>query len=166
MSLAHFYQKLLAKNVRRLDDVILWPQMTFQREMMQQHAGDIRYSISGYDSGWVGHIWCSLEVLIFYHWLIIGGQGRRHRFWTGGGQLVQKRGTRRKGSFFKWAYFIQYDVKYLLSCFNRCQSENELCLHICSAPLHCHATQRSTISPAMSAAAKVPQRADTDKHSL
>ena len=35
-SLANFYQKLLAKNVRRPDDIIMWPQMTFQREMMQQ----------------------------------------------------------------------------------------------------------------------------------
>ena len=65
-SLAHFYQKLLAKNVRRPDDVIMWLQMTFQREMMgremKQRAGDIKYSLSDYDSEWVGQIWCILEV--------------------------------------------------------------------------------------------------------
>ena len=36
-----------------------------------------------------------------------------------------------------------------------------------SAPLHCHATQRSTISPAVSPVAETPElvkRADTDKH--
>ena len=65
MSLAHFYQKLLAKHVRRPDDVIMWPQMTFQREMMQQRTGNIKHSLSDYDSGWVGQIWCILEVLIF-----------------------------------------------------------------------------------------------------
>ena len=32
------YQKLMAKKVRRPDDVIMWPQMTLQREMMQQRA--------------------------------------------------------------------------------------------------------------------------------
>ena len=56
MSLAYFYQKLLAKNVRRPDDVIMRPQMTFQREMMQQRAGDIKHSLSSYDSGRVGQI--------------------------------------------------------------------------------------------------------------
>ena len=61
-SLAHFCQKLLAKNVRRPDDV-MWPQMTFQREMMQQRAGDIKHSLSDYDSRWVGQIRCILEVL-------------------------------------------------------------------------------------------------------
>ena len=65
-SLAHFYQKLLAKNVRRPDDVIMWPQMTFQREMLQQRAGDIKHSLSDYDSGWVGQIWCILEVPNFF----------------------------------------------------------------------------------------------------
>ena len=40
----------------------LWPQMTFQREMMQHRAGDIKHSLSDYDSGWVGQIWCILEV--------------------------------------------------------------------------------------------------------
>ena len=64
-SLAHFYQKLLAKNVRRPDDVIIWSQMTFQREMMQQRTGDIKHSLSGYDSGWVWQMWCALEVLHF-----------------------------------------------------------------------------------------------------
>ena len=44
-------------------------------EMMQQRAGDIKHSLSGYDSGWVGQIWCALEVLhFFYHWL--KGNGR------------------------------------------------------------------------------------------
>ena len=61
--LAHFYQKLLANNLRRPDGVIMWPQMTFQREMMQQRASDIKHSLSDYDSGWVGLIWCILEVL-------------------------------------------------------------------------------------------------------
>ena len=61
-SLDDFYQTLLAKNVRRPDDVIMWPQMTFQREMMQQRAGDIKHSLSYYDSGWVRQIWCILEV--------------------------------------------------------------------------------------------------------
>ena len=65
-SLAHFYQKLLAKNVRRPDDVIMWHQMTFQREMMQQRARDIKHSLSDYDSGWVGQIWCVLEVPDFF----------------------------------------------------------------------------------------------------
>ena len=49
--LAHFYQKLLANNVQRPDDVIMRPQMTFQRERMQQRAGDIKHSLSDYDSG-------------------------------------------------------------------------------------------------------------------
>ena len=40
----------------------MWPQMTFQREMMQQRAEDIKHSLSDYDSGWVGQIWCILEV--------------------------------------------------------------------------------------------------------
>ena len=31
--------------------VHLGPQMTFQREMMQQRAGDIKHSLSDYDSG-------------------------------------------------------------------------------------------------------------------
>ena len=62
-SLPHFYQKLLAKSVRRPDDVIMWPQMTFQREMMRQRASDIKHLLSGYDSGWVGQIWYALEVL-------------------------------------------------------------------------------------------------------
>ena len=48
--LAHLFQKLLAKNVLQPDDVIMWPQMTFQREMMKQRAGDIKHSLSGYDS--------------------------------------------------------------------------------------------------------------------
>ena len=65
-SVAHFYQKLLTKNVRRPDDVIMWPQMTFQRETMQQRAGDIKHSLSDYDSGWVGQIWCILEVPNFF----------------------------------------------------------------------------------------------------
>ena len=39
----------------------MWPQMTFQREMMQQRAGDIKHSLSDYDSGWFGQIWCILE---------------------------------------------------------------------------------------------------------
>ena len=51
-----------SKNVRRPDDVIMWPQMTFQQEMMQQRAGDIKHSLSDYDSGWVGQIWCILEI--------------------------------------------------------------------------------------------------------
>ena len=62
----HFSSSFLSnvigkKNVRRPDDVIMWPQMTFQREMMQQRAGDIKHSLSDYDSGWVGQIWCILE---------------------------------------------------------------------------------------------------------
>ena len=40
----------------------MWPQMTFQREMMQQRARDIKHSLSDYDSGWVGQIWRILEV--------------------------------------------------------------------------------------------------------
>ena len=64
--LAHFYQRLLAKNVRRPHDVIMWPQMTFQREMMQQRPGDIKHSLSDYESGWVGQIWCILEVPNFF----------------------------------------------------------------------------------------------------
>ena len=87
-SLAHFYQKLLAKNVRRPDDVIMWPQMTFQREMTQQRVGDIKHRLSDYDSGWVGQIWCILCIYIyiyiyirgtyfFHHWLIMG----RSRIW-------------------------------------------------------------------------------------
>ena len=40
----------------------MWPKMTFQREMMQQRAGDTKNSLSDYDSGWVGQIWCILEV--------------------------------------------------------------------------------------------------------
>ena len=47
-SLAHFYQRLLAKNVRWPDDVIMWPQMTFQWEIMQQRAKDIKHNLSGY----------------------------------------------------------------------------------------------------------------------
>ena len=66
-SLTHFYQKLLAKSVRLPDDVITWPQMTFNEEMMQQRAGDIKHSLSGYNSGWVGQIWCALEVPHFLH---------------------------------------------------------------------------------------------------
>ena len=65
-SVAHLCPKLLAKNVRRPDDVIMWPQMTFQREMMQQRARDIKHSLSDYDSGWVGQIWCILEVPNFF----------------------------------------------------------------------------------------------------
>ena len=61
-SLAHFYQKLLSENVRLSDDVIMWPQMTFQRKMLQQRAGNINHSLSDYDSGWVGQIWCILKV--------------------------------------------------------------------------------------------------------
>ena len=30
--------------------------------MMQQRAGDIKHSLSDYDSGWVGQIWCILQV--------------------------------------------------------------------------------------------------------
>ena len=72
------YQNLLAKNVRRPDDVIMWPQMTFQREMMLQRAGNIKHNLSDYDSGWVGQIWCIWEVpTCFHHWLIMG----RSRNW-------------------------------------------------------------------------------------
>ena len=35
-----------------------WP---FNGEMMQQRAGDIKHSLSSYDSGWFGQIWCALE---------------------------------------------------------------------------------------------------------
>ena len=53
----------------------MWPQMTFQREMMEQRAGDIKHSLSGHDSGWIGQIWCALEVLqFFYHWLRYNGR--------------------------------------------------------------------------------------------
>ena len=38
-----------------------------------------------------------------------------------GGQLVQKRGPSRKGPFLSEPTF--YYVKYLLSCFNPCQSD-------------------------------------------
>ena len=70
--------KVIGKNVRRPDDVIMWPQMTFQREMMQQRTGDIKHSLSDYDSGWVGQIWCILEAPnFFHHWLIMG----RSRNW-------------------------------------------------------------------------------------
>ena len=82
-SLAHFYPKLLAKNVRRTDDVMMWPQMTFQREMMQQRAVDIKHSLSDYDSGWVGQIWCILEVSnFFHHWLIMGRSRNWHDLWS------------------------------------------------------------------------------------
>ena len=33
--------------------------------MVQQRAVDINHSLSGYDSGWFGQIWCALEVLHF-----------------------------------------------------------------------------------------------------
>ena len=73
-SSSSFLSKVIGKNVRRLDDVIMWPQMTFQWEMMQQRVGDIKHRVSGYDSGWIGQIWCALKVLIFYHWLIGNGE--------------------------------------------------------------------------------------------
>ena len=44
----------------------MWPQMTFQREMMQQRTGDIKHSLSDYDSAWFGQIWCKLEVPNFF----------------------------------------------------------------------------------------------------
>ena len=34
--------------------------------MMQQRAGNIKYSLYGYDSGWFGQIWCVLEALQFF----------------------------------------------------------------------------------------------------
>ena len=85
-SLTHFYQKSLAKNVRPPDDVITWPHMTFNGEMMQQRAGDIKHSLSGYNSGWVGQIWCALEVP---HFFTIG-------WWWGGHEIDMTWGRRSK----------------------------------------------------------------------
>ena len=71
-----------------------------------------------------------------------------------GGSLFRKGALGGRGPFLSEPTF--YYVKYLLSCFNPGQT-NELYLYAAlSAPLHCHATQRSTISPAVSPVAETP----------
>ena len=50
------------KNMYRSSKSIFLPFL----KIMQQRARDIKHSISGYESGWVGQIWCALEVLQFF----------------------------------------------------------------------------------------------------
>ena len=71
-----------------------------------------------------------------------------------GGSLSRKGALGRRGPFYVSLLFMMQNICYRV--FIPVNQTNERYLYAAlSAPLHCHATQRSTISPAVSAAAEM-----------